>query len=146
MTYSGYAKALLTVLFMCFTAASWATEAHATKQAQPSHNWQLLLFTIPGCSSCITMRDQVIHPMIAAGLIQPDQFEEVVQVSDADWQYVRGAGYKQIREWKSIYKTSLFPTLVITDRQGNKIADNIVGMTSAEHYRTKLENLLKTLP
>lgn len=115
------------------------------EQAQPAHQWQLLLFTIPGCSSCITMRDQVIEPMIATGHIHPLQFSEVVQVSDADWHYVRGLGYDQIRNLKVRYKTSLFPTLVVVDAQGNKIGENIVGMTSVEHYRAKLESLIAQL-
>ena len=95
------------------------------QQTQPVHQWQLLLFTIPGCSSCITMRDQVIEPMIATGHIHPLQFTEIIQVSDADWFYVRGLGYDQIRNLKVRYKTSLFPTLVVTDMQGNKLAENI---------------------
>lgn len=111
-----------------------------------SKNFQLLLFSTPGCTFCMTMRDKVITPLIEAGQIQPEQFEEVMQYSDADWQYVRGAGYKQIRDWKNIYQTSLFPTLVIVDLKGNKITDNIVGMTSPEHYRLKLEAILKTIP
>jgi thioredoxin-related protein len=147
-----YSTRLLSVLLLCFMPLLHAAEKINTKAAtvvtQPTYskNFQLLLFSTPGCTYCMTMRDQVIHPMIEAGQIQPEQFEEVMQYSDADWQYVRGAGYKQIRDWKSIYKTSLFPTLVIVDLQGNKIAENIVGMTSPEHYRLKLDALLKTIP
>ncbi len=120
---------------------------NATPQESPvnKHQWQLLLFTIPGCSSCITMRDQVIEPMIATGHIHPLQFTEIIQVSDADWFYVRGLGYDQIRNLKVRYKTSLFPTLVVTDMQGNKLAENIVGMTSVEHYRAKLDALIAKL-
>lgn len=149
-TLSLYSTRLLPMLLLCFMPLLHAADKVSTKATitQPAYskNFQLLLFSTPGCTYCISMRDQVIHPMIEAGQIQPEQFEEVMQYSDADWQYVRGAGYKQIREWKSIYKTSLFPTLVIVDLQGNKIAENIVGMTSPEHYRLKLEALLKTIP
>lgn len=119
-----------------------STTSTPTASTAPAHQWQFLLFTIPGCSSCITMREQVIEPMIATGHIHPLQFSEVVQVSDADWHYVRGLGYDQIRNLKVRYKTSLFPTLVTVDAQGNKIAENIVGMTSVEHYRAKLEKLI----
>lgn len=127
-------------------AAEISTKKEPTKvQAIPAHHWQFLLFTIPGCSSCITMRNQVIEPLIESGHIHPMQFSEVVQVSDADWHYVRGLGYDQIRNLKVKYKTSLFPTLVTIDAQGNKIAENIVGITSVEHYRTKLEKLIVEL-
>jgi thioredoxin-related protein len=129
--------------FMLLQAAETKTTISVAKEvSSPVHQWQLLLFTIPGCSSCITMRHQVIEPMIEAGFIHPMQFSEVIQVSDADWHYVRGLGYDQIRNLKVRYKTSLFPTLVAIDAQGNKIAENIVGMTSVEHYRTKLEQLI----
>lgn len=127
-------------------AAEVSTKKEPTKvQATPAHHWQLLLFTIPGCSSCITMRNQVIEPLIESGHIHPMQFSEVLQVSDADWHYVRGLGYDQIRNLKVKYKTSLFPTLVTIDAEGNKIAENIVGITSVEHYRAKLEKLIAEL-
>jgi thioredoxin-related protein len=114
-------------------------------QASARDDWQLLLFTIPGCTYCQSMRNHVIEPMIDAGLIRPNQFEEVLEKSDADWQYVRGVGYQQIRVLKKRYQTSLFPTLVVIDGQGNKLSDNMVGMTSVEHYRTKMETLIQQL-
>jgi thioredoxin-related protein len=128
-----------------FSAEKEAKNATPQESTVNKHQWQLLLFTIPGCSSCITMRDQVIEPMIATGHIHPLQFTEIIQVSDADWFYVRGLGYDQIRNLKVRYKTSLFPTLVVTDMQGNKLAENIVGMTSVEHYRAKLDALIAKL-
>lgn len=136
------ASLLLSHAVMSKAAETQAIKEAAKAQAAPAQKWQFLLFTIPGCSSCITMRDQVIEPMIATGQIHPMQFSEVVQVSDADWHYVRGLGYDQIRNLKVRYKTSLFPTLVTIDAEGNKIAENIVGMTSVEHYRAKLEKLI----
>ncbi len=116
-----------------------------SSQAMARDDWQLLLFTIPGCTYCQTMRNQVIEPMIEAGSIKPAQFEEVLEKSDADWQYVRGVGYQQIRVLKQRYQTSLFPTLVVIDGQGNKLTDNMVGMTSVEHYRAKMDVLVQQL-
>lgn len=140
---------LFWLLFLAFSSVlakePVQTSDAASVQATETHKWQFLLFTIPGCSSCITMRNDVIEPMIKSGHIHPLQFSEVVQVSDADWHYVRGLGYDQIRNLKVRYKTSLFPTLVTIDAQGNKIAENIVGMTSVEHYRAKLEKLIAEL-
>jgi len=147
-------KSLMLLLLVAFAASNISVSSAAEKQINPiahseervpSHHWQLLLFTIPGCSACITMRHQVIEPMIEAGYIHPRQFSEVIQVSDADWHYVRGVGYDQIRNLKVKYKTSLFPTLVAIDMQGNKIAENMVGVTSVEHYRAKLVALIAQL-
>ena len=132
-------------LMMVVGTASAAAPKPAVAVKAPNQDWQLLLFTIPGCSSCIMMREQVIEPMIAAGIILPTQFEEVMQRSDADWQYVRGVGYKQIREIKVTYQTSLFPTLVAVDNQGNRLTENIVGMTSVEHYRKLMDALVQQL-
>lgn len=124
--------------------------SHAATKQQPvaqtvNQDWQLLMFSIPGCSSCVMMREQVIEPMIAAGIILPTQFEEVLQRSDADWQYVRGIGYKQIRELKVTYQTSLFPTVIAVDGKGNRLTENIVGMTSLEHYRQLMDALVQKL-
>jgi thioredoxin-related protein len=147
-------KPLISLVCVALTSSHLAVSLAAEKQAtsadhsaivSPAHHWQLLLFTIPGCSACITMRHQVIEPMIATGHIHPLQFSEVVQVSDADWHYVRGVGYDQIRNLKVKYKTSLFPTLVAIDMNGNKLAENMVGVTSVEHYRAKLEALIAQL-
>jgi len=129
----------------CVMLFALPSQAAPAKPTTLNQDWQLLLFTIPGCSSCIMMREQVIEPMITAGIIKPNQFEEVMQRSDADWQYVRGIGYKQIREIKVTYQTSLFPTLVAVDLQGNRLTENIVGMTSVEHYRQLMDKLVQQL-
>lgn len=106
-------------------------------------DWKILLFTIPGCTSCQMMVNDVIGPMMETGDIAAHQFEEIVERSDADWQYVPGVGYKQIRELKKTYQTSLFPTLVMVDSQGRRLSDNLVGMTSVEHYRALLAALIQ---
>lgn len=121
--------------------AGWLLSAPAIAR----DDWQLLLFTIPGCTYCQTMLHQVIEPMIDEGKIRSNQFEEVLEKSDADWQYVRGVGYQQIRVLKKRYQTSLFPTLVVIDGSGNKLGDNLVGMTSVEHYRAKMDVLVGQL-
>lgn len=142
----------LVMLLLACGCISWQVQAaddlsipHATGGQTQMKPWQMVLFTIPGCSSCITMRDQVIEPLMELGKIQPIQFTEVVQHSDADWYYIRGLGHQQIRDLKKRYQTSLFPTLVFLDMQGNKIADNVVGVTSVEHYRTKLTQIIDEL-
>lgn len=136
-------KSIIRIAFVSLLMLS--SHGWAANNNNISDRWQLLLFTIPGCSSCIMMRQEVIEPMIETGVIQANQFEEVLQMTESDWQYVHGVGYRQIRDLKNRYQTSLFPTLVILDQQGNKVADNIVGMTSVEHYRTKLLTVLKDL-
>lgn len=135
-------------------APTFTGAAVQTKQAEQAAQslieagykpWQIVLFTIPGCSACITMREQVIGHLIETGKLHPQQFTEALQHTDADWYYVRGVGQQQIRDAKKRYQTSLFPTLVFIDMQGNKIADNIVGVTSVEHYRDKLEKRIELL-
>lgn len=134
------------VVMLMTVISGQATAAEASKSSlSNTPKWHILMFSLPGCSSCISMRQQVIDPMIEAGEIAPNQFDEVFQVSDADWHFVRGLGYRQIREIKTQYQTSLFPTLVFLDEKGNKIADNIVGMTSAEFYRKKMNTVIEKL-
>ncbi len=108
--------------------------------------WYVVLFTVDGCHFCEMMRERVIKPMIITGELPEQQFYEINMTNKGEWFYFDPMDtYLQKRDLYKRYALGLFPTTVILDGRANLISPKLVGITTAEAFRHKLQTALASL-
>ena len=108
--------------------------------------WYVVLFTVDGCHFCEMMRDKVIKPMIITGELPERRFYEINMTDKGEWFYFDPMDtYLQKRDLYKRYDLGLFPTTVILDGHASLLGPKLVGITTPEAFRLKLQTALASL-
>ncbi|MDB5803886.1 MAG: hypothetical protein JWN73_1208 [Betaproteobacteria bacterium] len=112
--------------------------AAAAKQHQPL----LLFFSLAGCPYCERVRREYLGPMSqdadAAKRVSIRELPIESSLTGFD-----GAP-RSAREIAALYNVTLFPTVVLVDAHGTKIAEPLVGFSSPDFYGGLLDGRIDT--
>ena len=90
----------------------------------------LLMFSTDGCPYCEMLKEEFLIPMLISGDYQNKVIIREVHVSEYD-QIIDFSGQSlSLEDFSSHYGVTLFPTMVLVDARGNKLVNNIVGITT----------------
>jgi len=98
----------------------------------------------PGCEYCHLLREQVLHPMIEAGILEGKSILREVSLDDGfvliDFEGRKVSG----REFAQRYGAFVTPTLLFLDSDGQEVSDPLVGISNIEYYGVYLDRAIDT--
>lgn len=119
--------------------------AHAA-QVQPAEDMQalyqdtqdsrvlLLLVSQPGCHYCDQIREEILEPMLASGLYTNTTLIREIKIYAS--KTLKDFGGKQVNatRFAERYDAWATPTLLFLDRNGEEVAEKMVGINTPEFY------------
>ena len=132
---------LILPLFMLAFASQWLRaerpdltplqDARIEAQLAGSKNLPvLLMFSTEGCPYCELLKEEFLIPMLISGDYTDKVIIREVHISEYD-QVIDFSGQSlSMDDFSQHYGVTLFPTMVLIDARGNKLVNNIVGITT----------------
>lgn len=104
----------------------------------------LLLVSQPGCHYCEQIREDILQPMLASGLYDKTTLIREIKIyagkslRDFNGKEVDATGFaKRYNAWAT-------PTLLFLNRNGEEIAEKMVGINTPEFYGYYVDKSLET--
>lgn len=135
-------RLLIAPLWLVLTIACAAQAA----QVQPAEDMQalyqneedsrvlLLLVSQPGCHYCDQIREEILEPMLASGLYEKTTLIREIKIYAS--KTMKDFGGKQVNttRFAERYNAWATPTLLFLNRNGEEVADKMVGINTPEFY------------
>ena len=105
----------------------------------------VLMLHAEDCPYCALMENEILSPMITSGdyderiFIRKLQIDDVRDVKDFDGKVVEPS------DISNRYKTTLTPTLIFLDFQGNLKAETMVGINTVDYFGAYLDTEIDKL-
>lgn len=99
-----------------------------------------VLVSLPGCPFCKAVRDHHLAPLLGEQTVSVVQVDIGSALPLLDAQGQAGTHAEQVRRWG----VKVAPTLLFFGRQGNEVAERLVGTLSPDFYGAYLAQRLET--
>lgn len=135
-------RALTTLLFCCLlpalpTFAGNKLEAVENLQQlfkQDDNRVLLLLVSQPGCHYCELIKEEILQPMQVSGKYDATTIIRVINIYAGVSLKDFSGGHVDATAFAKRYNAWATPTLLFLDRNGNQIAEKMVGINTPEFY------------
>ena len=111
---------------------------------QDDHRVLLLLVSQPGCHYCELIKEEILQPMQVSGQYDTTTIIRVINIYAGESLKDFSGNHVDATAFAKRYDAWATPTLLFLDRNGNQIAEKMVGINTPEFYGYYVDKSLST--